>query len=82
MALRKPSGNVYLVRGKDGTRDAWHYVAVDKVKQPLFQNALKSGALDVSQFGKIIRSGWGENPPPEVVEAMKNQLAKQSRSDP
>ncbi len=66
---------VYIVRGEDRGRKAWHYVLVDKVKLPLFKQKLKEGDLDVSHYGEILYSGWGENPPPEIVEAVKRQYS-------
>jgi hypothetical protein len=64
---------VYLVRGKDAGRSAWHYVLIDRMKLPLFKQKLKTGSLDVSEYGKILYSGWGENPPEEIVEEIKKQ---------
>jgi hypothetical protein len=66
---------VYLVRGKDAGKAAWHYVLIDKVKLPLFKQKLKSGSLDVSEYGKILYSGWGEDPPQEIVDEIKKQYS-------
>jgi len=66
---------VYLVRGKDLGREAWHYVLIDKVRFPLFMRMLEKGALDVSEYGKILYSGWGKNPPPEIIETIKAQYS-------
>jgi hypothetical protein len=74
--LRNSLGDlVYLVRGKDNGRAAWHYVLIDKVKLPLFQKAIRTGALDVSEYGKILYSGWGEDPPPEIIEAVRERYS-------
>ena len=66
---------VYLVRGKDAGRAAWHYVLIDRVKLPLFKQKLKTGSLDVSEFGKVLYSGWGENPPADIVAEIKKQYS-------
>lgn len=66
---------VYLVRGKDAGRAAWHYVLIDRVKLPLFKQKLKTGTLDVSEYGKILYSGWGEDPPQEIVDKIKEQYS-------
>lgn len=63
---KKRSDCVYLVRGKDKNRPAWHYVLVDKVKKEMFLAAAKSGSLDVKDYGEILYSGWGENPPEDI----------------
>ena len=56
---------VYLVRGKDGGKPAWHYVLVDREKEDDFKTKVATGNIDVANYGKIICSGWGENPSAE-----------------
>ena len=59
---------VYLVRGKDQGKPAWHYV---KVKRPLINLFLKKtngGTSNVADYGEIIKSGWGEDPDEKTVE--------------
>jgi hypothetical protein len=73
--LLGPNNLVYLVRGKDSGKAAWHYVLIDQVKLPAFLQVLKTGSFDVSQYGKILYSGWGEDPPSEIVEAIKSQYS-------
>jgi len=63
---------VYLVRGKDKGKPAWHYVLVEKLKLPMFKKAI-GGTMDVSEYGKIIHSGWGEDPPPELVKKIEQE---------
>lgn len=62
---------VYLTRGKDNGINAWHYVAIDKLKLPIFQQDSKNGDVDIIKYGKIIRSGWGKSPPEEVTNEIK-----------
>lgn len=57
---------VYLTQGRFGGVYTWHYVKVDLLKLPLFQNALRTGTLDVSAYGEVLYSGWGKNPPDDV----------------
>lgn len=64
---------VYLVRGKDRGMAAWHYVLVDKMKLPLFLNKIKSGNIDVSLYGDVLYSGWGEDPSEDIVKKIEEQ---------
>ena len=57
---------IYLVRGEDKGKQAWHYVLVEKALLPLFLRRTNSGSLDVADFGLILKSGWGKEPPEEV----------------
>lgn len=65
---------VYLVRGKDKGRPAWHYVLLDKLKKPMFEKTIKTGAIDVAEYGTILYSGWGENPPQDIVDRIKSEF--------
>ena len=54
---------IYLVRGEDRGKPAWHYVLVEKSLEPLFLRQTKGGSLDVAGFGPVLMSGWGKDPP-------------------
>ena len=60
------SDRIYLVRGKDRGKPVWHYVLVEKALLPLFLRRTKGGSLDVADFGLILTSGWGKDPPENV----------------
>ena len=60
------SERIYLVRGKDGWKLAWHYVQVEKALLPLFLRRTNGGSLDVADFGRVLKSGWGKDPPENV----------------
>ncbi|WP_253300188.1 hypothetical protein [Wolbachia endosymbiont of Chironomus riparius] len=66
---------VYLVRGKDRGNAAWHYVLVDKDKKEMFLAKSKTGAMDVADYGEILHSGWGENPPQEIVDKINEEFS-------
>ena len=59
----KSTGRLYLVRGKDKGRAAWHYVLVKKHLLAIFLKRTNGGRLDVADFGDVLGSGWGKNPP-------------------
>ena len=60
------SKRIYLVRGEDRRKLAWHYVQVEKALLPLFLRRTNGGSLDVADFGLILKSGWGKDPPENV----------------
>jgi len=75
--IKSRSGElIYLSRGRDKGRAAWYYVLVDRMKVPLFLNEYKTpgGMIDLRDFGEVIESGWGENPPENVVQRIKIQF--------
>ena len=61
------SERIYLVRGKNRGQLAWRYVHVEKALLPLFLRRVNGhGGLDVADFGLVLKSGWGEDPPENV----------------
>ncbi|WP_333023546.1 hypothetical protein [Wolbachia endosymbiont of Pentidionis agamae] len=73
-AKRRPDC-VFLVRGKDRGKSAWHYVLVDKDKKELFLAHSRRGSLDVADYGKVMYSGWGEDPPQEIVDKVNEEFS-------
>jgi len=72
------AGQLYRVHGDALGHPAWHYVLVEKPKLPLFERALTTDTLDVAQYGEILASGWGAQPPAETVEAMAKRFGQHS----
>jgi hypothetical protein len=72
--LKSKNGDlVWLVRGKDGGKAAWHYVLLSRSKIALFRRAVQTRSLDVSHYGTILYSGWGEDPPDSMVETIQKE---------
>ena len=68
---KENEGNrVFLVRGKDRSRPAWHYVLLvdDEDTIKAFHEKVKAGTVDVADYGEVLKSGWGENPPNEIKD--------------
>ncbi len=65
---------IYLIRGGDSTgRAAWYYVEVDREKKAQFEHDAKQGQIQLTEYGKIIISGYGEEPPQSVRKRMKDE---------
>ncbi|XP_077977942.1 uncharacterized protein LOC144433508 [Glandiceps talaboti] len=72
------SDYMYLVRGTDRGKRAWHYVQVDRMKYPLFMKNTNGGSLDVVEYGNVVKSGWGEEPPTSVREEITSGTAQEN----
>ncbi|MGL9732511.1 MAG: hypothetical protein ACR5KW_00470 [Wolbachia sp.] len=74
-ATRKSRSDlIYLVRGKDRGRSAWHYVLVDNDKREMFLAKSRTGSMDVADYGEILYSGWGEDPSKEIVDKINEEF--------
>jgi hypothetical protein len=69
----KSSHKIFLTQGRQNGTCTWHYVKIDALKQPLLKKAVKSGSVDVADYGEVICSGWGKNPPESVVEMIQKK---------
>ena len=57
----------FVVQGKDRGRPAWHMVLLhdDAENIKAFHEAVASGLVDVTDYGLVLKSGWGKDPSPE-----------------
>ena len=74
----------YLVRGntKDKGTAAWHYVLVKKHLLGLFLKRVKGGGVNVADFGDILRSGWGKDPPEGTTDEVLKEYDFQFKEIP
>lgn len=65
---------IFLVKGKDTTnRAAWYYVLVEKTKKDMFENIEGSQSLNLTDYGNILFSGYGEEPPADIKKRMEDE---------
>ena len=66
---------IFLARGKDGGRPAWQYVLVvddqDTIDR-LKKTVATLGYAVMSNYGQVLKSGWGKEPPNEIKEWIQN----------
>ena len=64
---------IYLVKGVDEGRNAWYYVMVERLKLSLFQKALNDDIIHLENYGVILHSAYGDEPPAEITEELKKK---------
>ncbi|MDX2083148.1 MAG: hypothetical protein SFV53_04085 [Rickettsiales bacterium] len=64
---------IYLVKGIDAGRKAWYYVLVDRLKVQLFLKALNDEIIHLENYGKILFSAYGEEPPEDITSSLKDE---------
>lgn len=73
LALDELARRIYLVKGVDAGRNAWYYVLVEKLKIQLFLKALNDDIIHLENYGKILYSGYGDEPPTHITDALKSE---------
>ena len=68
---------LYFVRGKNRGKPVWHYVLVidDDETEQKFNAKLASERLDVADYGQILASGWGKDPPNHVKDRITEEYS-------
>ena len=69
--------SIFLVRGKDQGRPAWHYVLVKRARLYMFREKTQGGPIDVANYGSVVRSGWG----PAPSQAVANEIERKYSPD-
>jgi len=64
---------IYLVKGIDAGRNAWYYVLVERLKLQLFLKALNDDIIHLENYGKILYSAYGDEPPADVTDKLKEE---------
>ena len=64
---------IYLVKGIDAGRNAWYYVLVERLKLQLFLKALNDDIIHLENYGKILHSAYGDEPPADVTNLLKEE---------
>jgi gas vesicle protein len=62
---------IYLVKGIDDERNAWYYVLVERLKVSLFLKALNDDIIHLENYGVILYSAYGDEPPKEITDKVK-----------
>jgi len=64
----RPGSLIFTVRGTDRGQKAWHLVLVERKMLDSFHEKVATGNIDVANFGYVIKSGWGKDPPDDVIK--------------
>ena len=67
----KPGSLIYTVRGQDRGWDAWHIVFIKRELHEDFHKQMSTRSVDVAEYGNVIKSGWGKDPPDDIIEKLK-----------
>lgn len=66
--------HIFLVRGRDAAGErAWYYVMVDKGKRDAFKSQEGVPFLKLTDYGEILHSGFGDNPPESIIRQMEEE---------
>ena len=68
---KTPASLLFPVHVKDKGRNAWHIVLAERDLLDDFKKKFDSGIINVADYGYVIKSGWGEDPPVDIMDKIK-----------
>ena len=72
------SSLVYLAKLKEAKSgaDAWYYVQIkNKILLPIFLKEMETSQhIKLNNFGTVLYSGWGQEPPEDIKQKIKEQF--------
>lgn len=71
--------NIVIVGLQSEGEPHWHYLRLDKQKRALLEHACNhpGTALELSDYGEVLLSGWGEKPAEEIHQSFLKSLRMQ-----
>ncbi len=64
--------HLFLVRGLDDAgKQSWYYILVDKGKRDAFRAREGRPSLNLTEYGIVLHSGFGQNPPAALARQME-----------
>lgn len=70
--VQERGGAIRFIRAEENGMACWFYLRIDAARLPEYEAALKTGEMDIRDFGQILESDWGAYPPTDVVRFMKD----------
>ena len=65
---------LFLIRGRDKGRPAWHYILIENEEKYEELKKWKNGTnIKATNFGRIIKSGWGLKPSKRIKEEIERE---------
>lgn len=76
--------DLYLLNGTSEGKPAWFYLKMDKLKLPIFKFKVdsKDPNINLENFGVVIASGWGDQPPTDIKAEIEGWDSSNEDIDP
>jgi len=64
-------GEIRFIRAHEQGLPCWFYMRMDALKLMEYEQRLKTGNMNVRDYGTILQSDWGDYPLPDMVAHMR-----------
>lgn len=73
--VQERGGAIRFIRAEENGAMCWFYLRITPEKLAEYEQALKTGNMNVRDYGKILESDWGAYPPADVISFMQDEYA-------
>ena len=71
--VQERGGGIRFIRALEKNIPCWFYLRVVDDKVSAYREKLKTGKMDIRDYGEILESDWGDYPPQDVIAFMKKE---------
>ena len=75
--IEKDGGLVRFITGVEAGKACWFFVEIDPLTYPDYKWHLRQGSMDVRDYGTILKCGWGDTPPQDIAQHMRQEYNAQ-----
>lgn len=69
--MDRKGGSIRFIKSTENGRAFWCYLHVDPHKWQDYECALRQSVMNIRDYGVMLKSGWGEYPPPGIIAHMR-----------
>lgn len=67
------ANNIFLIRAVEGGRPCYFYMLIRQEHARNIAELVAKGSVDLANYGTVLASGYGENPPEDVQQRMHDE---------
>lgn len=71
--VQERGGAIRFIRAEENGTMCWFYLKLTPEKLAEYEQALKTGNMNIRDYGNILESDWGIYPPRDVVQFMLDE---------
>ena len=78
--IAERGGNIRFIRASENGQPCWFYLKLDPTKISEYEQKLKIGNMNISDYGEIIESDWGIYPAKTIIDSIFEKYGFETNS--
>ena len=64
-------GDIRFIRAEENQKPCWFYLKLSPEKRIEYEQIIKTGNLNIRDYGQVLESDWGYYPPQDVISFIR-----------